>query len=106
MVERRVYKPEDKLKIVLEGMSGTIQVSELCRKYDIKPARFYYWKEELLKSSSEIFGNRGRKPDTDEKLMEKEQEVQRLKDVIAEITQENLQLKKKTGQYGPGRGRT
>ena len=24
MPERRVYKPEEKLKIVLEGMSGTI----------------------------------------------------------------------------------
>ena len=32
MIERKVYKPEEKLKIVLEGLSGTIQVSDLCRK--------------------------------------------------------------------------
>ena len=31
---------------------------------------------------------------------EKGAEIQRLKDVIAEITQENLLLKKKTGSYG------
>ena len=43
---RKVYKPEEKLKIVMEGLSGTIQISDLCRKYGIGTARFYAWKEE------------------------------------------------------------
>jgi transposase-like protein len=34
MAANRVYIPEEKLKIVLEGMSGTISVADLCRKYD------------------------------------------------------------------------
>ena len=55
MNERKYYSPEEKVKIVLEGLSGTIQISELCRKYDIKPARFYNWKEKLLKNSPSIF---------------------------------------------------
>ena len=38
---KRFYKPEEKLRIVLEGLSGTIKISELCRKYGVKPARFY-----------------------------------------------------------------
>jgi hypothetical protein len=41
-------------------MSGTISVSDRCRKYDIKSAGFYNWKEKLVKSSF-IFDNRGRK---------------------------------------------
>jgi transposase-like protein len=48
MEENRVYMPEEKLKICLEGMSGTISVANLCKKYDLKPARFYYWKDQLL----------------------------------------------------------
>ncbi|EQB65755.1 MAG: hypothetical protein AMDU2_EPLC00009G0003 [Thermoplasmatales archaeon E-plasma] len=40
--QKRMYKPEEKLKIVMEGLSGKIQISELCRKYNIKSARFYY----------------------------------------------------------------
>ena len=36
--------PEKKLEIFLEGMSCKITESDLCRKYDLKPARFYYWK--------------------------------------------------------------
>ena len=39
----RIYTHEKKLKIVLEGMSSTISVADLCRKYDLKPAGFYYW---------------------------------------------------------------
>jgi len=54
MNERKYYSPEEKVKIVLEGLSGTIQISELCRKYDIKPARFYNLKEKLLKNSPSI----------------------------------------------------
>ena len=38
-----------------------------------------------------------------EKIRSKDEEIARLKDVIAEITQENLALKKKIGSYG---GRT
>ena len=64
---KRFYKPEEKLRIVLERLSGTIQISELCRKYDIKPARFYNWKEKLLQSS-QIFDDRGRKPNIDDGL--------------------------------------
>ncbi|MCL4480385.1 MAG: transposase [Candidatus Thermoplasmatota archaeon] len=100
MVEqRRSYTPEEKLKIVLEELSGTIQISELCRKYDIKSARYYYWKEELINASNDIFGQKGRKADTDSRMAEQLSEIQG-QGTIAEITQENLALKKKTESYG------
>ena len=54
MESKRSYGAEEKLKIVLEGMSGTISVSDLCRKYHIKPARFCYWKDQPMKSAHEI----------------------------------------------------
>ena len=80
---------------MLEGLSGTIQISDLCKNYGIKSARHYYWKVELIYASSDIFGQKGRKADTDSRMAEQLSEIQRLKDVIAEITQENLLLKKK-----------
>ena len=79
---KRFYKPEEKLRIVLEGLSGTIKISELCRKYDIKPARFYNWKEKLLQSS-QIFDDMGGTRIIDEKIRSKDEEIARLKDVIA-----------------------
>ena len=97
MSANRVYTPEEKLKIVFEGMSGTISLAE-CRKYDLKPARFYYWKDQLLNSAPEIFENRGRKLDEDRIREEKDKEIARLKATIAEIVQENLEIKKKIGE--------
>ena len=104
MAAKRVYTPEEKLKIVLEGMSGTISVADLCRKYDMKPARFYYWKYQLLNSAPEIFENRGRKVDEDRIRSEKDHEIERLKATIAEVVQENLEIKKKMGERLQRRG--
>ena len=104
MAANRVYTPEEKLKIVLESMSGTISVSDLCRKHDLKPARFYYWKDQLLNSAPEIFENRGRKVDEDRIRTEKDNEIARLKATIAEVVQENLEIKKKTGDRLQRRG--
>ncbi len=94
MTANRVYTPEEKLKIVLEGMSGTVSVADLCRKYDLKPARFYYWKDQLLNSAPEIFENRGRKVDEDRIRAEKDREIARLKASTADVVSENLDIKK------------
>ncbi len=86
-------------------MSGAISVADLWRKYDVKPTRFYYWKDQLINSAPEIFGNRGRKVDEDRIRSEKNQMILRLKATISEIVQENLEIKK-IGQRLERRGRT
>ncbi|MCL4480614.1 MAG: hypothetical protein M1113_03905 [Candidatus Thermoplasmatota archaeon] len=75
-------------------MSETISVADLCRKYDLKPARFYYWKDQLLNSAPEIFENRGRKVDEDCIRAEKYKEIARLKATIADVETKNLEIKK------------
>ena len=106
MAARKVYRPEEKMKIVMEGLSGTISVSDLCRKYEIKPARFYYWKDQVMNSAQDIFQNRGRKIDEDRIRAEKDDEIARLKATIAEVVQENLEIKKKIGERLQRRGQT
>ena len=49
---------EEKLKIVLEGVNAG---QDLCKKYDLKPTRFYYWKDQLLNCAPEIFENCGQR---------------------------------------------
>ena len=60
----------------------------------------------LMKSAPGIFESRDRKADEDRIRAEKDGEISRLKDVIAEITQENLKIKKKIGERLQRRGRT
>ncbi len=101
---RRTYKSEEKLKIVIEGLSGSIQISELCKKYGIQSSRFYERKKKLMKSSVNVFDDRGRKNTSNRKVIEEqEKKLERLKETITEIVTENLQLKKNIGNF---RGKT
>ncbi len=89
---RRRWSAEDKLRIVLAGMSGDIEVSELCRREGINPTQYYGWKKQLLGSAGRVFTHASEKPTAKQRRMETE--LTRAKDVIAEITAENLDLKK------------
>ena len=77
---------------MLAGMQPGVEVSELCRREGINPTQYYGWKKQLLSSAGRIFDvQEGKRSAAEER---KEAEVRRLKDVVAEITAENLELKK------------
>lgn len=89
---RRIWSVSEKLRIVLAGIEGSVDISELCRREGISPAQYYGWKKQLLNSAGKIFADaRKKKPVEEDRL---ESELRRAKDVIAEITAENLDLKK------------
>jgi transposase len=90
--KRRRWSAEDKLRIVLAGLEPDVEVSELCRREGINPTQYYGWKKTLLSSAARVFNDRPRKSSRKEERLESE--LTRCKDVIAEITAENLELKK------------
>jgi transposase len=91
--KRRRWTAGEKLRVVLLGLDGSVEVSELCRREGINPTQFYGWKKQLLSSAAKVFADgRESKPSAKEQRMESE--LRRAKDVIAEITAENLDLKK------------
>ena len=90
--KRRSWTAADKLRIVLAGMEPNVEVSDLCRREGLNPVQFYGWKKQLLGSAARVFEDKRGRPNAQEQR--REAEVQRLKNVIAEITAENLDLKK------------
>lgn len=90
--KRRRWSAQDKLRIVLAGMDPGVEVSELCRREGINPTQYYGWKKALLSSAARVFEVREQQPSKREERLEGE--LTRCKDVIAEITAENLELKK------------
>jgi len=91
--KRRTWTASEKLRIVLAGLDGSVEVSELCRREGINPTQYYGWKKQLVSSATKVFADsRDSKPSVKEQRMESE--LRRAKDVIAEITAENLELKK------------
>jgi transposase len=92
MNKRKKWAAAEKLRIVLAGMQPGVEVSDLCRQEGINPTMYYYWKKKLLGSAKQVFDEKQGRPSAFEER--KEAELQRMKDVIAEITAENLELKK------------
>jgi transposase len=86
--KRRRWTSEEKLRIVLAGLRGEIEVSELCRREGINPTQYYGWKKQLLGSASKVFAPETDKPSAKEQRLSAA--LSRAKDVIAEITAENL----------------
>jgi transposase len=90
--KRRSWGAQDKLRIVLAGMQPDVEVSDLCRREGINPVQFYAWKKQLLGSAARVFEDRRGRPNAQQERLVAE--VARFKGVIAEITAENLDLKK------------
>lgn len=91
MVYQSKWKPEDKIRIVMESINTSISTSELCRRYGVVPNTFYEWKEKFLEAGK--LGLKGglRNGDASREL---ELENERLKTLIGELTIANNSLKK------------
>lgn len=89
---RRKWSAAAKLRIVLAGMQPGVEVADLCRREGLNPVQFYAWKKQLLGSAPRIFEDKRGRPDAATQRLEAENA--RFKGVIAEITAENLELKK------------
>jgi transposase len=90
--KRRKWTANEKLRIVLTCLQPGVEVSEVCRREGINPTMFYNWKKRLMASAGQVFEEKPKKRDLERER--REREMSRLKDVIAEITAENLGLKK------------
>jgi transposase len=90
--KRRKWTANEKLRIVLTCLQPGVEVSEVCRREGINPTMFYNWKKRLMASAGQVFEEKPKKRDLERERTDRE--TARLKDVIAEITAENLELKK------------
>lgn len=92
MVYQSRWKPEDKIRIVMESINTSVSISELCRKYGVVPNTFYDWKEKFLEAGKLGLSGGLTKNGSAGRVLENENE--RLKKLIGELTIANDALKK------------
>ena len=90
---RRKWRPQQKLQIVLETLGSDSKLAEICRREGLSPNLVYKWRKQLMGSAEAIFARKP-KGGEDRRTVRLVADNQRMKDVIAEITAENLDLKK------------
>lgn len=92
---RRQFPAETKLQILKEGRSTNITISQVCDQYQISPTLFYQWERVADQAALAALQGQGRgrkKACANEAALQAD--VQRLREVIAELSSENLQLKR------------
>jgi transposase len=90
--KRRNWTASEKLRIVMAGIQKEVDIAELCRREGINPTQFYGWRKQLLSSAAKVFDDKREKVPAED--ARKAARIQRLERVVAEITAENLELKK------------
>jgi transposase len=91
---RRKFSAEEKIRIVIEGLRGEESVAELCRREGIASNLYYRWSKDFLEAGkSRLLGDTQREANTSE-VEELRKQNGDLKEVVAELTLKNRDLKK------------
>lgn len=95
---RRHLPPERKFEIVKEVIMGKAPVSEVCKKHGVSTALYYRWQQAFFHGALEGLTHHKNNKKASRKEERLVAENQRLKEIIADIASENLQLKKSLGE--------
>jgi transposase-like protein len=74
-------------------MERGIDIASLCRQEGVSPTQYYSWNKHLVSSSDAVLGSK-RGSGIDAKDVRLSAELTNMKNVVAEVTAENLELKK------------
>jgi len=91
---RRQYSPEERIRIVLEGLRGEESIAALCRKEGINQNLYYRWSKEFLEAGKKRLAGDTAREATSEEVKALRAEARQLKEMLAELLMENRVLKK------------
>lgn len=102
---RRKFSAEDKAAILRQHLVDKKPVSDVCDEYGIQPSVFYGWQRQLMEnmaSALDAGAGRRQRNGREEKLTSKiealETKLAKKDNVIAEVTEEFVRLKKSLGE--------
>ena len=91
---RRKHSPEEKIRIVLDGLRREDRIAALCRREGIAESLYYSWSKEFIEAGKKrLAGDTARQATIDE-VRNLRREAGDLKELVAELSLENRLLKK------------
>jgi transposase len=100
--QRRHFSGPEKVAALKRHLVEKVPVSDLCDELGITPNLFYRWQKEFFENGHAAFDN-GRKSKAvedakDKKIEQLEAKLQRKNEVLGELMEEHVQLKKELGE--------
>jgi len=93
-ISRRKFPAEEKIRIVMEGIRAEVSVSDLCRREGIHPTVYYKWLKDFMEAGKGRLRGDAKREATSNEVQDLRQENERLKLLVADLSLENLTLKK------------
>ena len=97
---RRHFSAPQKAEIVRRHLAGKEPVSNLADEFQLQPTQIHAWVKQVLDRAEQAFASAGRPPDDgkDRKIAALEQKLAKKNEVVAELMEEHVQLKKELGE--------
>ncbi|MDD7611277.1 MAG: transposase [Treponema sp.] len=97
---RRKFSSEEKLKMVMAVIQDGKAVSDVAQENNVHPNMILNWKKEFFENAAMVFDRH--RPDITEKAQQRkieelEAKLKKKDEVIAEIAEENMMIKKTFG---------
>ena len=99
--QRRRFTSEEKAAIVRRHLVDRVPVSDLCDELGLQPTQIYTWQKQLFENAALAFERPGRKTKQtdakDRKIDALRAKLQQKNEVVSELLEEHVQLKKELG---------
>ena len=100
-LERRHFSAEEKVKVLRMHLVEGKAVSDLCDQHKINPSLFYQWQRVFFENGARAFegpGSSRGKGKLEKQVSALEQRLQHKHEVLSELMEEHVQLKKELGE--------
>jgi transposase len=91
---RRKFNPEERIRIVLEGLKGEDSIANICRREGIAPSMYYKWSKAFLEAGKQRLQGDTLREASSSEVAELRKENEQLKQLVAELSLRNRVLKK------------
>jgi transposase len=100
---RRHFTPDQKAQIVRRHLSGKEPISDLADEFGLQPSQIHTWVKLVLDQAAKAFPHRPGRPPRLEQVKDRKIEHLQAKlvqknEVIAELMEEHVKLKKELGE--------
>jgi transposase-like protein len=101
--ERRHFTPEQKVALLRLHLLEHKPVSDICQEHNLSVTLFYLWQKQFFENGTAAFTQTGRRRQADQdakyrKIAALQDKLQRKNEVLAELMEEHVQLKKELGE--------
>ena len=97
---RKRFTAQEKVAILRLHLLEHVAISDLCDQHGIHPTMFYRWQKEFFENGTAALEPRSRRPvdSKDQRIALLEQKLQRKHEVLSELMEEHIKLKKELGE--------